>query len=60
MCRPDPKDESRLLIDRPFEKKMHILSGIFSLFPDVERPIYADETEEEKLGKILQEILAMN
>jgi len=34
-----------------------ITDGIFSLFPDIERPKYADETEETKLGKMLEEIL---
>jgi len=34
-----------------------ITEGIFSLFPDIERPKYADETEETKLGKMLEEIL---
>lgn len=34
-----------------------LTSGIFSLFPDIERPKYADETEESKLGKMLEQIL---
>ena len=34
-----------------------IMNGIFSLFPDIERPKYSDETEESKLGKMLDEIL---
>ncbi len=34
-----------------------ITKGIFSLFPDIERPKYANETEETKLGKMLDEIL---
>lgn len=34
-----------------------LTSGIFNLFPDIERPKYADETEESKLGKMLDEIL---
>lgn len=34
-----------------------LTTGIFSLFPDIERPKYADETEESKLGKLLEEIL---
>lgn len=98
--KPDPLDPSRLLIDRPREKKVNIFlgpsnpkdlppddinvflglcqqhnkdlgihlpgcpphaevltNGIFSLFPDVERPKYADETEEAKLGKMLEEVL---
>jgi uncharacterized protein (DUF362 family) len=97
----DPADESRSLIDRPFDKKVHIylgpdtegeidpdatnifmgicqqhnagmgthlpgcpphaeviMNGIFNLFPDVERPKYADETEEAKLEKMLKEVLA--
>jgi hypothetical protein len=99
--RSDPQDAGRLLIDRPFDKKVHIylgpdtegeidpgaqnifmgicqqhnagmgmplqgcpphaeviMNGIFSLFPDVERPKYADETEEAKLEKMLKEVLA--
>jgi uncharacterized protein (DUF362 family) len=99
--RPDPKDLTRLLIDRPFARKVHIflgptidreidpdetniflgtcqrhhvdkgthlpgcpphaevlLKGIFGLFPDVERPKYADEAEEIKLEKMLNETLA--
>jgi uncharacterized protein (DUF362 family) len=100
--RPDPKDESRMLIDRPFDQKVNIylgpvnqhsinpdetnifmgicqqhnaekgahlpgcpphaeaiVNGIFSLFPDIERPQYADKSEEAKLGEMLQEIMAM-
>ena len=34
-----------------------LTNGIFSLFPDVERPKYADETEEAKLGKMLDAVL---
>jgi uncharacterized protein (DUF362 family) len=34
-----------------------LTTGIFNLFPDIERPKYADETEESKLGKMLDEIL---
>ena len=34
-----------------------IMNGIFGLFPDVERPKYADETEEAKLEKMLKEVL---
>ncbi len=34
-----------------------LTTGIFNLFPDIERPKYADETEESKLGKLLEEIL---
>ncbi len=101
--RPDPLDEGRLLIDRPFEPKVNIylgpaagsavdpnetnvfmglcqlhnvdgkgthlpgcpphaeviVNGIFALFPDVERPQYADKSEEAKLGEMLEEILSM-
>ncbi len=99
--RPDPADQSRLLIDRPFDPKVNIylgpyeginadpketnifmgicqlhhsengmslvgcpphaeviMNGIFSLFPDVERPKYADDTEEAKLERMLKEALA--
>jgi len=35
-----------------------IMNGIFRLFPDVERPKYANETEEAKLGRMLEEALA--
>jgi hypothetical protein len=34
-----------------------IVNAIFSLFPGLEKPKYADETEEAKLGKMLEEIL---
>ena len=34
-----------------------ITKAVFGLFPDIERPKYADETEETKLGKLLEEIL---
>jgi uncharacterized protein (DUF362 family) len=100
--RPDPKDETRLLMDRPFKKKVNIflgpatereidsretnifmgicrqhqaelgrhlpgcpphaeviVNGIFDLFPDMERPKYADESEEKKLGEMLRQIMAM-
>ena len=99
--RPDPEDPSRLLINRPFARKVHIFLGptadrevnpdetniflgvcqqhrsqvgthlpgcpphaevllrnIFALFPDVERPKYADEAEEIKLEKMLNQTLA--
>ncbi|HUJ70189.1 MAG TPA: DUF362 domain-containing protein [Syntrophorhabdales bacterium] len=101
--KPDPRDRTRLLIDRPFEPKKHIFLGpstdtpvdpgttnlfmgicqqhhaalgthmpgcpphaevimnaVFNLFPDVEMPKYADETEEAKLGRMLEEVLAHN
>lgn len=34
-----------------------IMKGLFSLFPDVERPRYADEHAEDKLEKMLMEAL---
>lgn len=98
--RPDPRDPQRLLIDRPFDPKVHVyigpyegkapdprarnlfiglcqghnagkgelvlgcpphaeamMSAIFKLFPDVERPYYADKTEEAKLERMLKEVL---
>jgi uncharacterized protein (DUF362 family) len=36
-----------------------IMNAIFRLFPDVERPKYADETEEAKLEKMLHEVMRM-
>ena len=36
-----------------------IMNAIFRLFPDVERPKYADETEEAKLEKMLKAVLEM-
>jgi uncharacterized protein (DUF362 family) len=100
--RPDPKDANRLLIDRPFDRKVNIflgpaieseinpeetnifmgicqqhhvemgthlpgcpphaeviMKGIFHLFPDIERPKYADKGEEDKLEEMLQKILIM-
>ncbi|MGE5839410.1 MAG: DUF362 domain-containing protein, partial [Deltaproteobacteria bacterium] len=99
--RPDPKNPGKLLIDRPFEKKVNIflgpdaeeeeldpeemnifmgicqqhraelgkhlagcpphaeviMKGLFSLFPDVERPRYADEHAEDKLERMLMKVL---
>jgi uncharacterized protein (DUF362 family) len=34
-----------------------IMKGLFSFFPDVERPRYADEHAEDKLEKMLMEVL---
>jgi hypothetical protein len=33
------------------------MKGLFGLFPDVERPRYADEHAEDKLEKMLMEVL---
>ncbi|MCR4400554.1 MAG: hypothetical protein NUV35_06765, partial [Syntrophomonadaceae bacterium] len=35
-----------------------ILNGVFGLFPGVERPSYADKSEEATLGEMLEAILA--
>jgi uncharacterized protein (DUF362 family) len=35
-----------------------IMKGIFSLFPDVERPQYADQSAENKLEAMLKDVLA--
>jgi uncharacterized protein (DUF362 family) len=37
-----------------------IMKGLFSLFPDVERPRYADEHAEDKLERMLMEVLKEN
>ncbi|RPI78825.1 MAG: DUF362 domain-containing protein [Desulfobacteraceae bacterium] len=34
-----------------------IVNAVYGLFPGLEKPKYADETEEAKLGKLLEEIL---
>lgn len=34
-----------------------IINGIFQFYKDVERPKYADQTEEAKLGEMLKEIM---
>jgi uncharacterized protein (DUF362 family) len=35
-----------------------IMKGIFSLFPDLEKPQYADKSAEDKLEEMLKEVLA--
>jgi uncharacterized protein (DUF362 family) len=98
--RPDPQHPGRLLIDRPFEKKVNLflgpvteaepkpeetniflgicqqhqkdmgkhlpgcpphtdvmMKGVFSHYPDVVLPQYADQTAEEKLEEMLKEVL---
>ncbi len=37
-----------------------IIGGIFSLYPEIQRPGYADKSEEAKLGDMLKTILASN
>ncbi len=98
--RPDPRHPGKLLIDRPFEKKINLylgpvtdaepnpdetniflgtcqrhrrdmgkhlpgcpphtdvmMKGVFSLYPDVVLPQYADQTAEDKLEAMLKEVL---
>jgi uncharacterized protein (DUF362 family) len=98
--RPDPKNPGKLLIDRPFKKKVNVflgpvtnkepnpdetniflgicqqhhadrgkhlqgcpphaevmMKGLFSLYPDIERPTYADENAEDKLEGMLKALL---
>jgi uncharacterized protein (DUF362 family) len=98
--RPDPQHPGKLLIDRPFEKKINLylgpitdaepnpnetniflgfcqqhrkgmgknlpgcpphtdvmMKGVFSLYPDVVLPQYADQTAEDKLEAMLEEVL---
>lgn len=98
--RPDPQHPGKLLIDRPFDKKVNLflgpvtdaepnpeetnvflgicqqhnevnglhlpgcpphaevmMKGAFSLYPDVERPQYADISAEDKLENMLKEVL---
>jgi uncharacterized protein (DUF362 family) len=98
--RPDPQHPGRLLIDRPFEKKVNLylgpvteaepnpdetniflgicqqhrkdmgkhlpgcpphtdvmMKGVFSHYPDVVLPQYADQTAEDKLEAMLKEVL---
>jgi uncharacterized protein (DUF362 family) len=35
-----------------------IMKGMFSLYPDVERPQYADQSAEDKLEEMLEDVLA--
>ena len=98
--RPDPQHPGKLLIDRPFDKKINLylgpvtdgepnpdetniflgicqqhrkdmgkhlpgcpphtdvmMKGVFSLYPDVVLPQYADQTAEDKLEAMLKEVL---
>jgi uncharacterized protein (DUF362 family) len=36
-----------------------IMNGVFSLYPDVERPKYANKSEEAKLGEMLDQVLGV-
>ena len=98
--RPDPENPGKLLIDRPFKKKVNVflgpvteaepnpdetnvflgicqqhhadrgkhlpgcpphaevmMKGLFSLYPDIKRPTYADENAEDKLEGMLKALL---
>jgi uncharacterized protein (DUF362 family) len=98
--RPDPENPGRLLIDRPFKKRVNVflgpvtdaepnpdetnvflgicqqhhadrgthlpgcpphaevmMKGLFSLYPDIKRPTYADENAEDKLEGMLKALL---
>jgi uncharacterized protein (DUF362 family) len=98
--RPDPQHPGKLLIDRPFKKKLNLylgpvtdgepnpdetniflgicqqhckdmgkhlpgcpphtdvmMKGVFSYYPDVVLPQYADQTAEDKLEAMLEEVL---
>jgi uncharacterized protein (DUF362 family) len=56
LCQQHNKDSGIHLPGCPPHAEV-LTNGIFSLFPDIERPKYADETEEAKLGKMLEEIM---
>ena len=57
ICQLHHADNGTPLVGCPPHAEV-IMNGIFRLFPDVERPKYADETEEAKLEKMLKEALA--
>jgi uncharacterized protein (DUF362 family) len=56
ICQLHHAEKGTALIGCPPHAEV-IMNGIFRLFPDVERPKYADETEEAKLEKMLNEVL---
>ena len=56
MCQLHNKDRGIYLPGCPPHAEV-IVNGIFSIFPDVEKPKYADESEEKKLGEMLKHIL---
>jgi len=56
MCQRHNKDKGIHLPGCPPHAEV-IVNGIFSMFPDVEKPKYADESEEKKLGEMLKQVL---
>ena len=56
ICQLHHADQGTCLIGCPPHAEV-IMNGIFKLFPDVERPKYADDTEEAKLERMLNEVL---
>jgi uncharacterized protein (DUF362 family) len=58
ICQQHNADTGQFLPGCPPHAEV-IVNGIFSLFPDIEKPKYADESEEKKLGEMLQQILSM-
>jgi hypothetical protein len=58
ICQQHKADEGLFLPGCPPHAEV-IVNGIFSLYPDIEKPKYADESEEKKLGQMLQQILSM-
>jgi len=56
MCQLHNKDKGIFLPGCPPHAEV-IVNSIFSIFPDVEKPKYADESEEKKLGEMLKQIL---
>ena len=59
ICQQHNKDMGTFLPGCPPHAEV-IVNGIFDLFPDIEKPKYADESEEKKLGEMLQQILSMS
>ena len=56
ICQLHHADKGTALVGCPPHAEV-IMNGIFRLFPDVERPKYADDTEEAKLERMLKEVL---
>ena len=57
VCQQHHADEGKHLAGCPPHAEA-IMKGIFSLYPDVERPRYADKHAEDKLEEMLNELLA--
>ena len=56
ICQLHNAEKGTALIGCPPHAEV-IMNGIFRLFPDVERPKYADDTEEAKLERMLKQVL---